>query len=183
MANYRRSAWYDETGLRWIGPSPNLRTLTAAALYPGVAMVEGANVSVGRGTPCPFELLGAPWINGTELATYLNERRIQGVWFTGTKFTSSSDRYKDQVIDGVRIILVDRNKLDAPALGIEIASALHRMYPGEFQLRKTLGLIGARWVLQAIKDGSDPRKIAQGWESSLEVFGKKRAKYLIYPAP
>jgi uncharacterized protein YbbC (DUF1343 family) len=183
MANYRRSAWYDETGLRWIAPSPNLRTLTAAALYPGVAMVEGTNVSVGRGTPSPFELVGASWINGTELATYLNGRKIQGVWFTGTKFTPSSDRYKDQLIDGVRIILVDRNKLDAPALGIEIASALHRMYPSEFQLGKTLGLIGARWVFQAIKDGWDPRRIAQGWQSSLEAFGKNRARYLIYPAP
>ena len=183
MRRYRRSAWYDETGLRWVGPSPNLPTLTAATLYPGVAMVEGANLSVGRGTEAPFELLGAPWINGIELATYLNERKIQGVWFIATSFMPAAGRYKNQVCHGVRIVLVDRNNLDAPVLGIEIASALRRLYASDFQLEKTLGLIGARWVVQAIKEGSDARTIAQRWEASLEEFRKLRAKYLLYSSP
>ena len=183
MAYYQRSTWYDETGLQWVGPSPNLRTLTAATLYPGIAMVEGANVSVGRGTESPFELVGAPWIDGTELAGRLNQRKIPGVSFKATSFMPSSDRYQNQLCHGVRIIIENRNDLDTPALGIELASALYRLYRGEFQMEKTLGLIGAPWVLQAIKDGRDPRTIAQSWQASLAEFRALRAKYLLYPSP
>ena len=183
MANYQRSAWYDETGLQWVRPSPNLRTLTTATLYPGVAMVEGANVSVGRGTDSPFELVGAPWIDGTELAGRLNQRKIPGVSFKATSFMPSSDRYQNQLCYGVRILIENRNDLDTPALGIELASELYRLYRGEFQIEKTLGLIGAPWVLQAIKDGRDPRTIAQSWQASLAEFRALRAKYLLYPLP
>jgi uncharacterized protein YbbC (DUF1343 family) len=183
MANYQRSAWYDETGLSWVPPSPNLRTLTAATLYPGVAMVEGANVSVGRGTESPFELVGAPWIDGTELAGRLNQRKIRGVSFIATSFTPSADRYRNQLCHGVRIIIENRNDLESPALGIELASALYRLYPGEFQIEKNLGLIGARWVLQAIKEGEDPRTIAESWQTSLAEFRALRANYLLYPSP
>jgi uncharacterized protein YbbC (DUF1343 family) len=180
MHGYRRSDWYDETGLRWVAPSPNLRTLTEATLYPGVAMVEGANVSVGRGTATPFELLGAPWINGQALATYLNERKIPGVRFLPREFTPARDRYAHRLCHGIHIILVDRHKLDAAALGVEIASALHRLYPRDFQLDKTLGLIGARWVVEAIRNGQDPRVIIQNWQTALNEFRALRAKYLLY---
>jgi uncharacterized protein YbbC (DUF1343 family) len=183
MANYQRGAWYDETGLSWVPPSPNLRTLTAATLYPGVAMVEGANVSVGRGTESPFELVGAPWIDGTELAGRLNQRKIRGVSFIATSFTPSADRYRNQLCHGVRIVIEDRNDLESPALGIELASELYRLYRGKFQIEKTLGLIGAPWVLQAIKDDRDPRTIAQSWQASLAEFRALRAKYLLYPSP
>jgi uncharacterized protein YbbC (DUF1343 family) len=181
MSNYHRSSWYDETGLSWVSPSPNLRTLTAATLYPGVAMVEGANVSVGRGTDSPFELVGAPWIDSTELAGRLNQRKIPGVSFKATSFMPSSDRYRNQLCHGVRIVIENRNDLDTPALGIELASALYRLYRGEFQIEKTLGLIGAPWVLQAIKDGQDPRTIAESWQTSLAEFHALRAQYLLYP--
>jgi uncharacterized protein YbbC (DUF1343 family) len=183
MANYQRSTWYDETGLQWVRPSPNLRTLTAATLYPGVAMVEGANVSVGRGTDSPFELVGAPWIDSVELAAYLNQRKIPGVLFKATSFMPSSDRYQNQLCHGVRIVIENRNDLDTPALGIELASELYRLYRGKFQIEKTLGLIGAPWVLQAIKDGRDPRTIAQSWQTSLAEFRALRAKYLLYNSP
>jgi uncharacterized protein YbbC (DUF1343 family) len=183
MANYQRSGWYDETGLSWVPPSPNLRTLTAATLYPGVAMVEGANVSVGRGTESPFELLGAPWIDGTDLADRLNQRKIPGVLFKATSFMPTSDRYRNQLCHGVRLIIENRNDLDTPALGIELASALYQLYPGEFQIEKNLGLIGARWVLQAIRDGNDPRTIAESWQAPLAGFRTLRAKYLLYPSP
>ena len=183
MANYQRSTWYDETGLQWVRPSPNLRTLTAATLYPGVAMVEGANVSVGRGTDSPFELVGAPWIDGVELAAYLNQRKIPGVLFKATSFMPSSDRYQNQLCHGVRIVIENRNDLDTPALGIELASELYRLYRGKFQIEKTLGLIGAPWVLQAIKDGRDPRTIAQSWQTPLAEFRALRAKYLLYNSP
>ena len=146
-------------------------------------MVEGANVSVGRGTESPFELVGAPWINGEELATYLNQRRIRGVSFGAASFTPISDRYNNQLCHGVRIVVENRNDLDTPALGIELASALYRLYRGEFHLEQTLGLIGSRWVLQAIKDGRDPRTIVQSWDTSLAEFRALRAKYLLYPSP
>jgi uncharacterized protein YbbC (DUF1343 family) len=180
MRGYERTDWYDETGLLWVSPSPNLRTLTEAVLYPGVGMVEGANVSVGRGTPTPFEVLGAPWIDGGELSSHLNSRNIQGVQFISAEFTPSSSRFRNQLCRGVRISLLDRKILDSPALGIEIASALHRLYPGDFQIDKTLGLIGSRDVLQAIRNGKDPTSIVQNWQAGLEDFSKVRSKYLIY---
>jgi uncharacterized protein YbbC (DUF1343 family) len=181
MSNYRRGVWYDQTGLPWIGPSPNLRTLIAATLYPGVAIVEGANVSVGRGTESPFELLGAPWIDGNQLATYLNERNIPGVSFVATSFTPNADRYRNLLCHGVRIVLRDRDSLDSPTLGIELAGALYDLHPNKFQLDNTVGMIGARWVLQAIEGGSDARSIAQQWARSLDEFRTLRAKYLLYP--
>ena len=180
MRGYERTHWYDETGLLWVSPSPNLRTLTEAIIYPGVAMVEGSNVSVGRGTTTPFELLGAPWMNGEELAAYLNDRNIQGLRFMPTEFTPNSSLFKNQLCHGVQILLLDRQVLDSPVLGIEIASALYRLYPRSFQLDKTLGLIGSREVLQAIKDGQDPTSIRQKWQEPLDQFCKLRSKYLLY---
>jgi uncharacterized protein YbbC (DUF1343 family) len=180
MRGYARSAWYDETGLRWVAPSPNLRTLTQATLYPGVAMVEGANVSVGRGTETPFELLGAPWMQGGELAMYLNEREIPGVHFGPRDFTPLGSLYAHRLCHGVQINLVDRRALDAAALGIHIACALQRLYPRDFQLEKTVGLIGARWIVRAIKQGQDPGAIVQEWQGTLDAFRARRAKYLLY---
>ena len=180
MRGYERTHWYDETSLLWVSPSPNLRTLTEAILYPGVAMVESTNVSVGRGTTTPFELLGAPWINGEELASYLSNRNIQGVRFMPVEFTPNSSCFKNQLCRGVQILLLDRQVLDSPALGIEIASALYRLYPRSFQIDKALGLIGSREVLQAIKDGQDPTSIVQNWRGPLEQFCKLRSKYLLY---
>lgn len=180
MRGYERTDWYDKTGLLWLSPSPNLRTLTEAILYPGVAMVEGTNVSVGRGTTTPFELLGAPWVNGEELASYLNNRRIQGIRFMPVDFTPNSSRFKNQLCHGIRIVLLDRQVLDSPSLGIEIASALHRLYPNDFQVDKTLELIGSREVLKAIQGGQDPVSIVQNWQGPLEQFCNLRSKYLLY---
>lgn len=180
MRGYQRADWYDETGLKWVNPSPNLRSLTEAILYPGVAMVEGANVSVGRGTETPFELLGAPWIDAGKFVEYLNSRRIDGVRFTPVDFMPVRDIYKNKICHGIKIMLVDRTILDPAVMGVEIAGALHRLYPRDFQLDKTLGLIGARNVLQALKQGKDPQSVALLWQSPLEQFLKLRAKYLLY---
>jgi len=181
MNGYRRSDWYDETGLPWVRLSPNLRTLTQAILYPGVALVEGSNVSVGRGTDTPFELLGAPWIQGKDLTDFLNNRKIPGLEFQPAGFTSSSNPYKGQVCYGVRIMLVDRQALDSAALGIEILSALYQLYPKDFQIDKTIYLLGARSALQVIKEGKDPHDIVQGWQETLDQFRQLRSKYLLYP--
>jgi uncharacterized protein YbbC (DUF1343 family) len=180
MNRYKRTDWYDQTGLQWVSPSPNLRTLTQATLYPGVAMVEGANLSVGRGTSRPFELLGSPWIQAQELAEYLNNRKINGVKFLPIDFTPQGNRFKDQVCHGVEIVLTDRQGLDSAALGVEIISALYQFYPNDFQIDKTLLLVGARWVLQGIKNGKDPDSLVRNWQESLEQFRKLRSKYLLY---
>jgi len=181
MQGWERTDWYDETGLHWINPSPNLRSLTETILYPGVGMIEGANVSVGRGTDTPFELLGAPWINGKRLAVYLNSRDIQGVRFLPTDFTPQSSKYAGKVCHGVQIFLVDRQALDTPELGVELASALHQLFPKTFELDKTLPLVGSRWVLDDIMNNVDPNRIEYLWQDPLMNFRKMRAKYLLYP--
>jgi uncharacterized protein YbbC (DUF1343 family)/CubicO group peptidase (beta-lactamase class C family) len=183
MQGWERTDWYDETGLRWRNPSPNLRSLTETILYPGVGMVEGANVSVGRGTDTPFELLGAPWIDGKWLAVYLNSRGIQGVRFLPVDFTPQSSKFAGQVCHGVQIYLVDRQALDAPELGIELASALYQLFPRNFDLDKTLPLIGSRWVLDDIRGNVDPNRIEYLWQQLLTNFRKTRANYLLYEEP
>jgi len=180
MEGWMRGDWYDSTGLVWVNPSPNLRSLTQATLYPGVALVEGTNVSVGRGTDTPFELLGAPWIKGTELAQYLNARIVSGVRFVPVSFTPSASAYVGQKCEGVNIVLVDRNAFDAPELGIELASALHKLYPQQFHMERMNELLVNQSVYDAISQGQDPRRIADDWREALEKFQQLRQKYLIY---
>lgn len=180
MRGYRREQWYDSTGMPWIAPSPNLRNLTEAVLYPGIALIEGANVSVGRGTGTPFEVIGAPWIDAAKLARHLEARALPGVRFTATRFTPRADAYRGRRCNGVRITVLDRDALDSPALGVEITAALHRLYPGTFQLDHTLGTIGSRAVIHAIQNGDDPHAIAVSWQADLQDFRTRRAQYLIY---
>ncbi len=180
MRGYERGDWYDDTGLLWVNPSPNIRSLNQAALYPGVALVEGSNVSVGRGTDAPFELLGAPWINGKKLAAYLNKRTIKGVRFLSADFRPSDSRYKNITCHGVQIILLDRQALDAPLLGIEIISALYRLYPKDFLLEKTRGLIASRRIFEAIREKQDPTSIVDHWQERLRAFLEVRERYLLY---
>jgi len=180
LEGWMRGDWYDSTGLAWINPSPNLRSLTEATLYPGVALVEGTNVSVGRGTDTPFELLGAPWINAGELAQYLNAREISGVRFVPVSFTPSASAYAGQKCQGVNILLVDRNAFDAPELGIELASALHKLYAEQFHLERMIELLLNQSVFDSIVKGEDPRRIAEEWRDGLEKFQQLRQKYLIY---
>ena len=180
MEGWMRGDWYDSTGLAWINPSPNLRSLTEATLYPGVALVEGTNVSVGRGTDTPFELLGSPWINAGELAQYLNARDISGVRFVPVSFTPTASAHAGQTCQGVNIIVVERNAFDAPELGIELASALHKLYPEQFHLERMIDLLLNQSVYDGIAKGEDPRRIAEDWREPLEKFQQLRQKYLIY---
>jgi len=180
MRGYRRDSWFDGTGLPWVNPSPNLRTVSAAVVYPGVALIEGTNVSVGRGTPVPFELVGAPWIDGPALAAYLERRGIAGVRFEPAVFTPNSDRYAGKRCQGIRIVLLDREALDAPRLGMELAVALHRLHPKMFAVKDMLALLGSRPTLAAIEADKDPAVIAQRWQAGVEAFAAMRAKYLLY---
>ena len=180
MRGYHRQSWFDETGLAWINPSPNLRSLRAAILYPGVALIEFTNVSVGRGTATPFEVVGALWIDGSALAKFLQARRIPGVEFKAVDFTPTADRHAGKRCGGVRIDLTDRSVLDAPRLGIEVAAALHRLHPNVFSLRDVQTLLASRQTLAALVAGQDLAAIAEGWRAGAEAFVAMRAKYLLY---
>lgn len=180
MRHYDRASWFDQTGFAWVAPSPNLRRLEQAVLYPGVAMVEAANVSVGRGTDTPFELMGAPWIDGKALAQYLGGRAIAGVRFEAVTFTPREWAFAGQPCQGVRIHLIDRNRLDSPLLGIELMAALQRLHGDRFAIDRTLGMIGSRESLAAIKAQVDPREIARTWSPALEGFRARRDGSLLY---
>jgi len=181
MRGWLRGDWFDSTGAMWINPSPNLRTVNAATLYPGVALVEGTNVSVGRGTDTPFEVLGAPFIKAHELAAHLNARQIQGVRFVPVTFTPEKDaKLGGQNLGGVRIVITDRNSIDAPELGVEIATALRTLYPNDFQQDKMANILANQSVFDAIKAGQDPRNISAAWRDDLENFKAMRKKYLLY---
>lgn len=180
MRGYARRHWFDDTGLAWVNPSPNLRSLRQTALYPGVGMIEGANVSVGRGTDSPFEQVGAPWIDARQLSQYLAARRVPGASFSPVSFRPDSGPYRGQTCQGVRITLSDRNTLDSPALGVELAAALHRLYPKAFRLDETLGGIGSAAVVAAIRSGADPQAIVARWQDDLGAFRARRARFLLY---
>ena len=180
LEGWQRGDWLDSTGMLWVNPSLNMRNLTEAALYPGLGILEWTNVSVGRGTDAPFELLGAPWIQPLELAAYLNARAITGVRFVPTNFTPNDAVYANQKCGGVNIIVTDRNTLDAPELGIEIASALHSLYPRQFEMKNLDGLMLNKATMDAISAGQDPRRVWMDWVEAIEQFKTARAKYLLY---
>ena len=180
MEGWQRGDWFDSTGLEWVNPSPNLRSVTEAALYPGVALIEGTNVSVGRGTDTPFEVVGAPWVKGRELAAYLNARGIAGVRFVPVTFTPAAAVYSGQTCQGVNIVLTERNALDAPELGVELAAALKKLYPADFKMGRMAELLANQAVYDGLVAGEDPRRIAQDWQEGLEKFELLRKNYLIY---
>ena len=180
MDGWMRGDWYDSTGLSWINPSPNLRSLAENTLYPGVGLVEGTNISVGRGTDTPFEVVGAPWIKSREFASYLNARNISGVRFVPMSFTPTASNYANQKCEGVNTVVTDRNAFDSPELGIELASALHKLYPQQYDMRRMIELLLNQSVFDAISNGEDPRRIAEDWMGSLNDFQQQRQKYLIY---
>jgi uncharacterized protein YbbC (DUF1343 family)/CubicO group peptidase (beta-lactamase class C family) len=180
MEGWMRGDWFDSTGEVWINPSPNMRSLTEAILYPAVGMIETTNISVGRGTDTPFELVGAPWIVPQNLAQYLNAREIGGVRFVPVYFTPSSSMYAGQKCGGVNIVLTDRNALDGPELALEITAALQKLYPGQFKIAGIDTLMVNKATLDALAAGEDPRRIAESWRDRLERFQAIRARYLIY---
>lgn len=180
MQDWMRGDWYDSTGERWINPSPNLRNLTEATLYPGIGMIESSNISVGRGTDTPFELVGAPWIDGVTLAQYLNGREIDGVRFVPVDFMPRSAKYAQEQCSGVNIVLTNRDAVDAPELGLEIAAALYRLYPGHYDAKKVDVLMRNKASLDALLAGEDPRRIVQDWQNEIDRFVAIRQRYLLY---
>jgi uncharacterized protein YbbC (DUF1343 family) len=180
MKNWRRDDWYDDTGLTWVNFSPNMRNMNEAALYPGIGAIEGTNLSVGRGTDTPFEQLGAPWVDGARLADALNARAIAGVRFYPVRFTPASSKYANEECGGVFIIVTDRMALRPVRVGLEIASAIYRMYPAQFQLLAAQHLFGSRDTLARVAAGDDPAAIAASWAQAESAWRSLRAKYLLY---
>jgi uncharacterized protein YbbC (DUF1343 family) len=174
-----RDAWFDQTGLSWVNPSPNMRNMVAATLYPGIGAIEASNLSVGRGTDSPFELLGAPWIDGPALAAALNGRQLAGVRFYPITFTPTSSRYANELCQGVFIIVTDRDRLRPVRVGFEVATALYRLYPAQFELDKVGRLFGADTV-KRIRAGEDPGSVAAAWVRAESQWRLLRAKYLLY---
>ena len=181
MQGWQRTDWFDETGQTWINPSPNLRNLTEEILYPGVCLVEGANVSVGRGTDTPFEMVGAPWIDGRALASHLNGKKIQGVRFLPMDFKPLSDIFAGEVCHGVQIVLIDRQALEPTEMGVELLAALWPLFPQNSKWDGTLRLLGSHKVLESIRTGQSPSRIWYDWQEDVEKFKKVRAQYLLYP--
>ena len=180
MEGWKRSMWYDETGLTWIDPSPNIHNVTEAALYPGVCLLESPQISVGRGTDTPFERIGAPWYRASEVADYLNARPIPGVRFVARRFTPRASVYKDQECEGFDILLVNREVFDPVLLGMELLSATLKFHPGKFQLDGVMRLLGSDEAAARLKRGETGREVLQAMRGQLAEFARIRAKYLLY---
>jgi uncharacterized protein YbbC (DUF1343 family) len=180
MKNWRRSQTFDQTGLTWVPPSPNLRTLNEAVLYPGIEILQAAGVSVGRGTDAPFEQLGAPWIGSDALLSSLSTRQIPGVSFAAASFTPSDGLYKGEACAGVKLTITDRNAFDSIRAGLEIADALHRLYPERFEVTKLMDLVASQTTVDALIAYQAPASIITSWDSDLTEFRALRAKYLLY---
>jgi uncharacterized protein YbbC (DUF1343 family)/CubicO group peptidase (beta-lactamase class C family) len=180
MQHWRRDRWFDETGAPWINPSPNMRKLTQATLYPGIGAIEFSNISVGRGTDTPFEQIGAPWIDGVALAGALNARGVAGVRVYPVRFTPASSVYANVPCGGVAFIVTDREAFRPVAFGVEVASALTRLYPSDYKLDPGDRLVGSRATVTRVRAGEDPAAIAASWAADEARWRLLRAKYLIY---
>jgi uncharacterized protein YbbC (DUF1343 family) len=186
MQNWQRGDWFDATTLTWVNPSPNMRSLNAALLYPGLAMLEAnTNYSVGRGTDAPFEQIGADWIQGPTLADYLNKRYIPGVRIYPTRFTPTSSYFAGREIQGVRFVITDRESFDSTRLGLELAAALQSLYPGKIDFEKCRFLIGNREIIEKLKQGIPPEdtNAVSFWmdaQQQAAAFDERRKPYLLY---
>ncbi len=178
MKGWKRSMWFDETGLEWVNPSPNIRNLTEALLYPGTCLLEGSQISVGRGTDTPFQIVGAPWYRAREVAAYLNELELPGVRFLYRRFRPAASAYKGEECHGLDIQVVDRAVFDPVLMGMELLAATIRFHPGKFE--PAMRLLGSDKVLAELKAGKSGREILDAARKDLENFRAIRAKYLLY---
>ena len=180
VEGWRRGDYWDATGLTWVNPSPNMRSLTEAVLYPGMGIWETTNISVGRGTDTPFEVLGAPWIDAQAFAAELNAAGLKGVRFMPIEFTPDDSKFKGEKCGGVNVTITDRGEIDSFAIGLEIAAALRQMYPLDWQSTRADRLLINAEVFNAILDGKDRAEIEELYEEELKEFQERREKFLIY---
>jgi uncharacterized protein YbbC (DUF1343 family) len=180
MQHWDRTQWFDETGQPWVNPSPNMRNLNEATLYPGIGSFEGTNISVGRGTDTPFEQIGAPWIDGVQLADAMNARALPGIRFYPVRFTPSSSKHAKQECQGVFMVVTDRTALRPVRVGLELAAMLHRLHGSRFELETAERLFGSKDGLARVRAGEDPAAIAASWGAAEARWRLLRAKYLLY---
>jgi uncharacterized protein YbbC (DUF1343 family) len=177
---WRRDAMYDQTGLLWVNPSPNMRSLTEALLYPGVALLEFTNLATGRGTDTPFERLGAPWIEPRAFAIALNDQGLPGVRFVPIRFTPNERQYAGQECGGVQILLTDWSRFDPIDLGLTLAVVLRRLYADQWQPEGLLRMLVDQAVYDGLLAGKDLPALRPLWTKELDEFRDVRAKYLLY---
>jgi uncharacterized protein YbbC (DUF1343 family) len=180
MEAWDRSAYFDSTGLKWINPSPNMRNLTEAILYPGIGLLETTNLSVGRGTAAPFERFGAPWLDGDLLAAELNALDLPGVLFQPLDFTPESSKFRGEICRGVSIAIVDRERFEPVRTGLEIARQLRRLYPDEWEIEAYDRLLGSAAVLEAIRQLRPYAEIETIFDDELRKFMQRRSQHLLY---
>jgi len=180
MEGWQRTMWFDATNLIWVNPSPNMRSLTEATLYPGVGLLETTNVSVGRGTDTPFELIGAPWIVGQQLAAALNQRNLPGVRFVPVRFKPTASVFKGEECEGINIVITDRATFRPVPTGIEIAVALRRLYPDQWKVDGYGRLLVNAATLERVKRGDALEEIVRSWAAMLDEFRGRRAQALLY---
>ncbi|MGQ9790509.1 MAG: exo-beta-N-acetylmuramidase NamZ family protein [Armatimonadota bacterium] len=179
-AGWKREMWYDSTGLRWVNPSPNMRSLTAATLYPGVGLLEFTNVSVGRGTDAPFELFGAPWIDASALCDYLLKRNLPGFACMPVQFTPTASKFAGELCHGLRFTVVDRRRFQPVRLGVELACALRRLHPREWQHERLMTLLTDAKAYQLVQKGADADEVWAHMQKQAGAFRRRRAQYLLY---
>jgi uncharacterized protein YbbC (DUF1343 family)/CubicO group peptidase (beta-lactamase class C family) len=180
VEGWSRDLFFDQCSLPWTNPSPNMRSLTEAILYPGIGLLETTALSVGRGTDTPFEVVGAPYIDDLKLASELNAAGLSGLRFVPVQFTPTSSIFKGQICKGVNILLTDRDRANVVDVGILIAFKLHSLYPKEFGLDKFNRLLSHEPTLEAIRQGKPLAEIKTQWSAELNEFKKRREKFLIY---
>jgi uncharacterized protein YbbC (DUF1343 family) len=180
VANWRRDYWFDHTSLTWVNPSPNMRNLNQATLYPGIGAIEYSNISVGRGTDQPFEQIGAPWIDGRALAAALNARNLPGIRFYPVAFTPTTSKYANERCEGVFMVISSRTALQPVRVGLEIAAALWKAHADKYRMENTDRLFGSREALERVRLGEDPARVAATWTTPEARWRRLRAKYLLY---
>ena len=180
MQGWSRNMWWDDTLWAWVNPSPNIRNPTQAMLYPGIGLLETSNLSVGRGTDQPFEIFGAPWVDGRRLAAALNKERIPGLRFVPVTFTPESSKFAKQECQGVYIVVTDRRNLSPVNAGVTIAWHLEKLFGDAYDLDATLRMLHNDDALKALKQANDPAMIPAAWKQELEAFKQVRQKYLLY---
>lgn len=180
MENWSRSMWFDQTRQTWINPSPNMRSLNEATLYPGIGLFETTNISVGRGTDTPFEIVGAPWIDGRTLAKYLNDRNLGGVRFVPIRFKPNASIYEGEDLGGINIIVTDRSAYKPVRTGFEVAAALRKFYPADWQVDRAARLLVNAKFLELLERGDPPEAIERAWKQDVDEFEKRRAPFLLY---
>jgi uncharacterized protein YbbC (DUF1343 family) len=178
--NWRRDQYWDATSLVWTNPSPNMRSLTEAVLYPGVGLLETTNVSVGRGTDTPFEVVGAPWIDGVKLARRLNEQRLPGVTFVPIRFTPDASKFQGEACEGVNIIITDRAEFRSLPVGFALALGLRELFPDGWETDGYNRLLASDKVFKAIKAGAPLATVEGLYLPELGEFEQRRKEFLIY---